>query len=87
MNNLWVWCSDTLPPMFKMSNHNITQGLLSIRNSTDASVQQLKDYIEEYEWGLITAIRFVTDNTIDDRMTITRKKNGKKKNSMAALND
>ena len=39
----------------------------------DASIQRLEDYIEKHERGMITAIRNDTDNTIDGRMTITRK--------------
>ena len=39
----------------------------------DASIQRIEDYIEKYEGELITAIRNVTDNTMDNRMTITRK--------------
>ncbi len=39
------------------------------------------------ERGLITAIRNDTDNTIDNRMTTTRKQKWAKNNSMAALND
>ena len=45
----------------------------SIEDSVHASIQQLEDNIEKHERGLITAIRSDTDNTIDDRMTITRK--------------
>ena len=44
-------------------------GLASIKDSVDASIQRLEDYIEKHERGLITD----TDNTTDDRMTITRK--------------
>ena len=62
------------------------KGLASIEDSVDASIQRLEDNIEKHEQGLITAIRNNTDNTIDDRMT-TRKKNGRKNISMAALND
>ena len=40
----------------------------------DTSIQRLEDYIEKHERGLITAIRNNTDNTIDNRMTKTRKK-------------
>ena len=40
-------------------------------------MQRLEDYIEKYERGLITAIRKDTD-MIDNGMTITRGKNGKK---------
>ena len=50
------------------------RGLLaSIEDSIDTSIQRLEGYIEKHEWGLITAIRNDTDNTIDDRMTTTRK--------------
>ena len=60
--------------------------LASIEDNVDASVRQLEDDIEKHKPGLITAIRNDTDNTMDNRMTITRK-NGKKKNSMGVLND
>ena len=49
------------------------RGLASIEDSVDTSIQRLEDYIEKYEGGLITAIRNFTDNTIDNRMTKTRK--------------
>ena len=49
------------------------EGLASIEDSVDASIQRLEDYVEKHERGLITAIRNNTDNTIDDRMTTTRK--------------
>ena len=54
------------------------RGLASIEDSVDASIQRLEDYIEKHEWGLITAIRNDTDNTIDDSMT-TRKQKWEKK--------
>ena len=57
-------------------------GLTSIEDSVDISIQRLEDYIEKHERGLITAIRNNTDKTIDNRMTKTRKQNGKKNNSM-----
>ena len=63
------------------------RGLASIEDRVDASTQRLEDYIEKYGGGLITAIRNATDNTIDDRMTITRKQKWKKNNSTVALND
>ena len=47
------------------------RGLASIENIVDTSIQRLEDYIEKR--GLITVIRNNTDNTIDNRMTITRK--------------
>ena len=37
----------------------------------------LEDYIEKYERGLITAIRNDTDNSMDNRITITRKQKWK----------
>ena len=49
------------------------RGLASIEDSVDASIQRLEDYIEKHEGGLITTIRNNTDNTIDNRMTKTRK--------------
>ena len=49
------------------------RGLASIEDSVDTSIQRLEDYIEKHERGLITAIRNNNDNTIDNRMTKTRK--------------
>ena len=49
------------------------RGLASIEDSVDASIQRLEDYIQKHDGGLITAIRNDTDNTMDNRMTITRK--------------
>ena len=49
------------------------RGLASIEDSVDTSIQRLEDYIKKHERGLITAIRNSTDNTIDNRMTKTRK--------------
>ena len=63
------------------------RGLASIKDNVDASIQQLEDYIEKHERGLITAIRNDANNKIDDRITITRKQKWEKNNSMAALND
>ena len=62
------------------------RGLASIEDSLDASIQRLEDYIEKHERGLITAIKNNTDNTIDERMTITRKHTWEK-NGTVALND
>ena len=47
-------------------------GLASIEDSVDASIQ-LKDYIQKHEGGLITTTRNDTENTMNNRMTITRK--------------
>ena len=63
------------------------RGLTSIEDSVDASIQRFEDYIEKHERGLISAIRNDTDNTIDDRMTTTRKEKWEKNNSIATLND
>ena len=49
------------------------RGLASIEDTVDASIQRLEDYIEKQERGLITTIRNYTDNTIDERVTTTRK--------------
>ena len=55
------------------------RGLISIEDSVDASIQRLEDYIKKYEGGLITTIRNHTDNTMDNRMTITRKQKWEEK--------
>ena len=55
------------------------RGLTSIEDSVDASIQRLEDYMEKHERGLITAIRNDTDNTIDKRMTTTRKQKWEEK--------
>ena len=47
--------------------------LASIEDTVDASIQRLEDYKEKHERGLITAIRDDADNTIDERMSTTRK--------------
>ena len=49
-------------------------GLASIEDSVVTSIQRLEDYIGKHEGGLITAIRNNTDNTMDNKMKITRKK-------------
>ena len=48
-------------------------GLASIEDTVDASIQQLEDYIEKHDGGLITTIKNDTDNTIDESVTTTRK--------------
>ena len=42
-------------------------------------IQWLKDYREKHEGGLITASRNDIDNTMDNRMTITRKQKWEEK--------
>ena len=49
-------------------------GFASTKDSVDASIQRLEDYIEKHERGLITAIRNDTDNTIDDRISTRKQK-------------
>ena len=49
------------------------RGLAGIEDSVDASIQRLEDYIQKHEGRLITVIRNDNDNTMDNRMTITRK--------------
>ena len=49
------------------------RGLASIEDTVDASIQRLKDYIEKHERGIITTIWVDTDNTINERVTTTRK--------------
>ena len=53
--------------------------LASIEDSIDASMQRLEDYIGKHEGGLFTAIGNDIDNTIDNRMTITRKQKWEEK--------
>ena len=49
------------------------RGLANIEDSVDASIQRLEDYIQKHDGGFITTIRNDTDNTMNNRMTITRK--------------
>ena len=62
------------------------RGLASTEDSVDASIQGLEDDIEKHGEGLITATRTDTDNTKNNRITISRQ-NGKKNNSMGVLNN
>ena len=55
------------------------RGLASIEDSVDASIHRLKDYIEKHKGRLIKAIRNNTGNTIDNRMTKTRKQKWQEK--------
>ena len=55
------------------------RGLASIEDSVDASIQRLEDYIEKHERGLITITSSNTDNTINNRMTRTRKQQWEEK--------
>ena len=55
------------------------RGLASIEDSADASLQRLEGYIEKPEGGLVTAIKNNTDNTVTNRMTITKKQKWEEK--------
>ena len=55
------------------------RGLASIEDTVDASIQRLENYIEKHERELTTTIRNDTDNTIDERMTTTRKQKWEEK--------
>ena len=61
------------------------KGLASIEDSIDVEIQRLEDYIEKYEGELNTAIRNGTDNTMDNRMTITRKQKWEEKQLYGCL--
>ena len=49
------------------------RGLACIEDSADALIQRLEDYLQKHDGWLITTIRNDSDNTIDNRITITRK--------------
>ena len=61
--------------IYFMNTTDIKNLILIRVNAVDASIR-LKDYIQKHDGGLITAIRNDTDNTMDNRMTITREKMG-----------
>ena len=54
------------------------RGRASIEASVGASIQRRVDNIQNHE-GVITAIRNYTDNTMDNRMTITTKQKWEEK--------
>ena len=62
-----------------LSRKEEVRGLARIEDSVDASIPGLDDCIEKHERRLITAIGNDTDNTIDYRMTTTRKQKREKK--------
>ena len=53
--------------------------LAIIEDRVEASIQRLEDYTRKHERRLITSIKNNTDNTIDNRMTITRKQKREEK--------
>ena len=50
------------------------RGLPRIDDIVDASIQRLEGYIEKHDGRLIRAMRNDSNNTMDNRMTITRGK-------------
>ena len=54
-------------------SRKVGRGLVSIKDSADASILQLKDYKEKSGGRLITATRNNTDKTRINRTKITRK--------------
>ncbi len=54
-------------------------GLANIEDSVDASIQRLEENIEKQKGPLAAATRNDTDNTMTNRMTITRKQKWEEK--------
>ena len=54
-------------------------GLSSIEDNVDASIKRLEEYKEKHEGRLITAIGNDTENTMDNRITITWKQKWEEK--------
>ena len=55
------------------------RGLASIEDSVVTSIQRREDYIQKHDGGLITANKNDTDNTMDNKITITRKQKWEEK--------
>ena len=55
------------------------RGLVSIEDSVDISTQRREDYIEKHGERLITVTRNNTDNSWNNRMTITKKQKWEEK--------
>ena len=49
------------------------RGIARTEDSVVASIQRLEEYIQKHDEGLITVLRNDNNNTMDKRMTITRK--------------
>ena len=49
------------------------RGLTSIEESIDTSIHRLENYTQKHEGGLITSTRHETENTMNNRMRVTRK--------------
>ena len=56
-----------------MSRKEGRRGFANIRDSVDASIQRLEDYIQKCGGSFITATRNSTDNPRTNRTTITKK--------------
>ena len=61
--------------------------LASIRDSVNASIQRLKDYMKKYKGRLITATRNNIDNRSINRTKITRKQKWEENNCMEISSD
>ena len=59
--------------MLYVSRKEGGRGLASIEDSVDTSIYRFENYIQKHEGGLITATRHETENTMNNRMTVTRK--------------
>ena len=55
------------------------RGLATIEDGIEDSVDAREDYLEKHQRGLIKATRNDTDNTIANRMTITKKQRWEEK--------
>ena len=55
------------------------RGLASIEDSVDTSMHRLENYIQKHEGRFITAIIHETENTRNNRMTVTRKQKWEEK--------
>ena len=68
-----------------VSRKEAGRGLTSIEDSVDASIQRLKGYIEKHERDRITARRNDNDNTMDNKITITKKQKMWRKRTLWAF--
>ena len=77
LENLWPCTRHYIPETtwadYMYQEKRKEKDLPASKTAVSTSIQRLEDYIEKHERGLITAIRNNTDNTIDNRMTKTRK--------------
>ena len=76
MNKAWLPRDDV--DRLYLSRKVRGRGLASVEESVDASIR-LEDYIEKHERELITAIKNDTEDTVTNRITITRKRKWEEK--------